>query len=380
MSRILILCFLLNLILSGSSCKSRTVSHPNGDLPDWAIGPFIRPEGVNPIISPAETSFYCPMRKDSVKWKESDTFNPAAIVKDGKIVILYRAEDNSHPVLGRRTSRIGYADSEDGITMNFRNEPVLFPSEDACREFEWPGGCEDPRVAKTQEGMYLMLYTAWNHNIPRLAVATSFDLIHWEKHGLAFKDAYNGRFRNMASKSASVLTKIQNGEMIIEKINGKYFMYWGEHAIYAATSDDLINWTPVLDENRELREIAQPRMGYFDSSLTECGPPAVMTDDGIVLIYNGKNESNENRDPAYPSRTYCAGQILFDSKDPFKVLDRLDKPFFWPMAPFEKSGQYKDGVVFMEGLVLLKGKFYLYYGCADSRVAVAICEWSKKGV
>ena len=42
------------------------------------IGPFHRPEGVNPVISPQPTEFYCPMRKQQVKWEESDTFNPAA--------------------------------------------------------------------------------------------------------------------------------------------------------------------------------------------------------------------------------------------------------------------------------------------------------------
>ena len=62
---------------------------------NWMLGPFQRPEGVNPVISPLPTEFYCPMRKQQVKWEESDTFNPAATVKDGKIVVLYRAADNS---------------------------------------------------------------------------------------------------------------------------------------------------------------------------------------------------------------------------------------------------------------------------------------------
>lgn len=66
--------------------------------------------------------------------------------------------------------------------------------------------------------------------------------------------------------------------------------------------------------------------------------------------------------------------IFIDNNDPYKVLDRLDKPFFVPEAPFEKSGQYKDGTVFIEGLAYYKKKLYLYYGCADSRIAVAVCD------
>lgn len=339
---------------------------------DWMVGPFLRPEGVNPVLSPQPTSFYCPMQKEQVKWEESDVFNPAATVKDGKIVVLYRAEDNSAQGIGKRTSRIGYAESTDGVTMKRLDSPVLFPGGDDFESIECPGGCEDPRVAMTEDGLYVMIYTAWNRKTPRLAVATSRDLKTWTKHGLAFEKAYNGRFTKIATKSASILTAVKGGKLVIDKVEGKYFMYWGEYAVHAATSDNLTDWYPVLDENNELLKIAKPRKGYFDSQMTECGPPAIRTEHGIILMYNGKND--RRGDLAYPVGAYCAGQLLLDSKDPYKVLGRLDKPFFMPEAPFEKSGQYKDGTVFIEGLVYHKKKLYLYYGCADSQVAVAVCK------
>ena len=357
------------MTLAGCSGQKQTSAVVEEQNEHWIIGPFVRPEGVNPVISPQPTTFQCPMRKQLVKWEESDTFNPAATVKDGKIVVLYRAEG-----IGKRTSRIGYAESTDGVTMKQSDAPVLFPSEDDYKEIEWEGGCEDPRVAMTEDGLYVMLYTAWNRHLPRLAVATSTDLKNWTKHGLAFAKAYNGRFSNIASKSASIVTGVKDGKLVIEKVNGKYFMYWGENAVCAATSDNLTDWTPVLNENNELREIAKPRSGYFDSRLTERGPPAIKTTDGIVLLYNGKNGYKEERDPEYPAGAYCAGQFLFDADDPYQVLGRLDKPFFVPEAAFEKSGQYKDGTVFIEGLAYFKNKLYLYYGCADSQVAVAICD------
>ena len=110
-------------------------------LPDWAFGGFERPQGANPVISPIEnTKFYCPMTQDYVAWESNDTFNPAATVKDGKIVVLYRAEDNSAQGIGKRTSRIGYAESADGVTMSQADAPVLFPSEDDFKEIEWEGG------------------------------------------------------------------------------------------------------------------------------------------------------------------------------------------------------------------------------------------------
>ena len=349
-------------------------------LPDWALGGFVRPEKANPIITPNPSNqFDCPMQDKKIGWEESDVFNPAATVKDGKMYVLYRAEDNSATGIGKRTSRIGLAESEDGIHMKRRKPPVMYPDKDNMKEYEWEGGCEDPRVTMTEDGLYVMAYTSWNRKVARLCIATSRNLVKWEKHGPAFAKAYNGRFKDIFCKSGSMVTTIKDGKQVLTKIDGKYFMYWGEHAVYAATSDDLVNWTPILDEKNELATVIKPRPQYFDSALTECGPPAILTDKGIVLLYNGKNQTNDSkRDKRFTAGAYCAGQILTDPKEPLKVLQRLDVPFFRPMASFEKSGQYVDGTVFIEGLVFFKNKWYLYYGCADSQVSVAIYDPAKK--
>lgn len=349
-----------------------------GQLPNWALGPFVRPAGKNPILSPDPQSVFAdPMSKQQVAWEANDVFNPAAAVKQDKVYVLYRSEDRSGKGIGERTSRLGIAESTDGINMKRQSTPVFYPAEDDQKEFEWPGGCEDPRIAVTENGTYVMLYTQWNKKVPRLGVATSKDLITWVKHGPAFYKAYNGKFKDMASKSASIVTKVINGKQVITKLNGKYMMYWGEHLMNIATSEDLVNWQPVLDEHGELKAAIRPRPHYFDSDLTECGPPAIITDKGILVLYNGKNKSGSGGDTNYTANTYAAGQVLFDLNDPFKVIARLDKPFFVPTEPFEKSGQYPAGTVFVEGLVFYKSKWFLYYGCADSRVAVAVYEPGK---
>jgi predicted GH43/DUF377 family glycosyl hydrolase len=349
------------------------VAASQDSLPGWAFGPFVRPANVNPVISPDSTTrFFCPMREQIIDWESNDTFNPAATVFNGKIYVLYRAEDKSGIGIGMRTSRIGLASSSDGINMVRRKTPVLYPANDSQKEVEWRGGCEDPRIAATEDGRYVMLYTQWNNKTPRIGVAISRDLIKWQKHGSIFKKAYNGRFYNEASKSASIITKMVNGKTAIAKINGKYWIYWGEHAVYAATSTDLINWQPLLDTDGNLKKLITTRDGFFDSDLTECGPPAVMTKNGILLLYNGKNRSDSRRDSSYTANSYCAGQVMFDLNDPTKAIARLDRPFFVPEASFEKSGQYPAGTVFVEGLVYHQNKWFLYYGCADSKVAVAI--------
>lgn len=356
--------------LTSASCGNKNATIP---ADQWALTGFERASDA-PVLSPDSTiKFFCPMTQDSVAWMESDVFNPATAMKGDTIVVLFRAEDNSATGIGSRTSRVGYATSTDGVNFEIDRSPVLFPADDSQKELEWPGGCEDPRVVQAEDGTYVMLYTQWNRKVPRLAVATSTDLRNWEKHGPAFTKAYEGRFADDFAKSASVVTRLDDdGRQLATKIKGKYYMYWGEKFVNVATSDNLIDWIPMLDENGELLHVIDPRDGYFDSELTECGPPALLTDKGIVLLYNGKNAGGENRDKRYTANTYCGGQVLFDAKEPERVLARLDEPFFIPEASFEKSGQYPAGTVFIEGLAHKDGKWYLYYGCADSRVGVAI--------
>jgi predicted GH43/DUF377 family glycosyl hydrolase len=333
-------------------------------VPTWGFGPFTRPAGVNPVIAPNTNAlFNCPLG-GSVRWEALHTFNPAAVVKDGKVFVLYRAEDLAgSTAIGSHTSRLGLAVSDDGIHFTPNPVPALFPANDDQKTNEWSGGCEDPRLVEAEDGTFVVTYTQWNHKVARLAVATSKDLVHWTKYGQIFSN-YPGYY-----KSGAIVCKLSDGRLKAARINGKYWMYWGEGSISYASSDDLVHWnagSPLL----------QPRNGKFDSALAEAGPPAVLTDKGIVLIYNGKNGSAAG-DTALPSDTYSDGQALFDSKDPAQLLARTDEPFYKPEAAFERTGQYAAGTTFAEGLVFFHGKWFLYYGCADSFVAVAVWDPAK---
>ena len=361
---------ILAAALAASACAEQAAT-----APEWAWTGFRRPEGANPVIAPdTATRFFCPLRREWVAWQEGDTFNPAAAVHDGRVVLLYRAEDRSGEGIGQRTSRLGCAFSDDGVHFERLSEPVFYPDVDSQTALEWPGGVEDPRIVQTDEGLYVMFYTQWNRRQARLAVAMSRDLLTWHKHGPAFAKAHGGRFRDAFSKSASPVTRVDGGRQTVARIGGRYWMYWGEKFVNVAVSDNLTDWTPLLGPDGELLRVLEPRDGYFDSELTECGPPAVVTDAGILLLYNGKNAAGKRGDGAYTPGSYCAGQALFDAADPTRLKGRLDKPFFVPEADFERSGQYPAGTVFIEGLVLHDGRWFLYYGCADSRVGVAVRE------
>src|SRR5438477_1908713 len=252
---------------------------------DWMFGPFEKPAQVNPTIVPSSAStFMSPMTDSIVRWEELATFNPAAVVKDGRIYVLYRAEDASgKKEIGFHTSRIGLAESSDGLRFTRRATPVLYPDKDLQARYEWTGGVEDPRIVESDDGTYVLTYTQWNRDVPRLAVATSRDLVAWTKHGPAFAHAAGGRYLRSESKSGAILCRVEGDHLIATRVNGKYWMYFGVPRIRVATSDNLVDWTPLEDS------VLSPRPGYFDSWLVEAGPPALITDRGILVVYNAGN-------------------------------------------------------------------------------------------
>ena len=112
----------------------------------------------------------------------------------------------------------------------------------------------------------------------------------------------------------------------------------------------------------------------FDSYLVEPGPPAILTEHGIVFLYNSRNDP-ENGDPNYAAGTYAAGQVLINPEDPLEVLDRTETPFLFPDKPYEITGQVNN-VCFIEGLAPKGDRWFLYYGTADSKIAVAVLDGS----
>lgn len=344
----------------------------------WTWGPFHKQNDVNPCLIPdAHYTFHCPMQGRPVCWMEKDVFNPAAVVRDGLVHLLFRAEDAVGTHAG--TSRIGLAISQDGLHFDIQPEPVLYPDHDGMAAAEWDGGCEDPRVIEREDGTYIMLYTAYNGQLARLCAASSTDLKQWQKHGPVFAQAGNGKYADLYCKSGSIVTARQGERWIAQKIHGRYWMYWGEGHIYAAVSDDLLSWEPVEYRPETCAEsvlypIASPRPGRYDSFLCEPGPQAICTEQGILLLYNGKCD-NPQRLGGHTTQ-YQAGQILFDKEDPTAVLARETQPFLAPSESFEIEGQVMP-TCFIEGLVYFKGQYFLYYGTADSKIAVACCPAEK---
>jgi predicted GH43/DUF377 family glycosyl hydrolase len=293
------------------------------------FAPWTRANGGNPILEPQRSGL-----------DVSGAFNPAVVKDGGRYVMLYRAQD------AQKTSRLLRATSSDGIHFVRDADPALVPE----AEYERQGGVEDPRLVKIGATWYLT-YTAYDGKDAQLALATSPDLVRWERRGVIMA-ANRGRWNVHWTKSGAILD---------ERVGGKYWMYYMGDAQGAydqtgvAWSEDLLHWTEALDA-----PILPRRPGRFDSRVVEPGPPPVLTPEGILLVYNGADDR----------LVYRTGWALFDRNDPTRVLARSDTPIFVPERPWELAGQVPN-VVFVEGLVLEGARWLFYYGAADTRVGVA---------
>lgn len=284
---------------------------------------------LQPIIAPQGQS-----------WESAGTFNPAVVQVGERFVMLYRAQDT------QGVSRLGYAESSDGIHFTRRPEPVFAPEAD----YETGGGVEDPRIIKIGD-LYYVTYTGYNKKDAQLCLAVSKDLLHWERKGILLP-AYKGHWNVGWTKS---------GAIVSERLNGHYWMYWlgtaTDHTdqMGLSFSDDLLHWTEATST-----PVLPKRAGEFDSRVVEPGPPPMLTSDGIVLVYNGADDS----------LVYRTGIAVFDRKDPRKLLYRSETPVLRPELDWEKEGQVPN-VVFVEGMAKRDGNLLVYYGGADKYVGVA---------
>jgi beta-1,2-mannosidase len=298
------------------------------DSASWPFGAWQR-ASENPVISPQGDG-----------WESAGTFNPSVVLRDGKIVMLYRAQDRAG------TSRLGYAESVDGIHFKRRSQPVFSPEKD----YEKDGGVEDPRLVQFGDTYYLT-YTGYNKKDAQLCLATSKDLIHWERRGIILP-AYKGNWNVRWTKS---------GAIVPEKVGGKYWMYFlgtsrdNKDQMGLASSDDLLHWTEATET-----PVLPAREGKFDSRVVEPGPAPIVTANGIFLIYNGADDK----------LVYRTGVAVFDRNDPRRVISRTESPIFAPEKEWEKVGQVPN-VVFVEGMVRKGSDYLFYYGGADANVGVA---------
>ncbi len=296
----------------------------------------------NPILVPIKEN----------TWEARAVLNPGAIYEDNKVHLLYRAESFNN------ISVLGYASLSDGFNVNERlNKPVYIPR----KKFELNNkgkfyGCEDPRLVRIEDKIY-MFYTAFNGiNPPRVAVS-------WIK-----RNDFVEKKWNWSEPKLMTCDKFPNKDACVfpEKFNGKYLFIhrMNDYGIDIAYIDSIENLEKkVCIENNWIT----PRKNKWDSIKIGLNGSPIKTKKGWLLFYHGIAEDDH---------CYRTGMILCDLEDPTKILARSDEPIFEPEKIYEKIGNVPN-VVFSNGHVLIDDTVFIYYGGADKVTGVATAKLDK---
>ncbi len=289
----------------------------------------------NPILSP----------RPNFGWEARGTLNPAAFELKGNIHLLYRA------VSDRNVSSVGYAITKNGFSID---EWLPKPIYSARADFEKRGdsdenfGCEDPRVMRIGNRLY-MTYTAYNGDVPRVAISS-----------ISVADFLARHFDKWTMPSVITPPGIAEKDTILlpEKVNGKYMI------IHRAGDSICADMIESLNFEKEKIDVCismiSPRPGMWDGVKVGIAAPAIKTKQGWLVLYHGISWS----------AIYRVGALLLDLKDPTIVKARTAIPIFEPQESYEINGIISN-VVFPCGVVVRKGKVYMYYGSADKAVGVA---------
>lgn len=305
----------------------------------------------NPIIAP----------EGGGPWEAIGTFNPAVLHDAGKIHILYRALDAAG------VSYIGYASSKDGVTIDERYPtPAYWPrmafeagtglktydkwSEAFGSGGGW-GGCEDPKITRIDETIYLTYVAHDGWSPPRLAMST-----------ISRSDFLDHKWDNWSEPRLISEPNVTNKSGIIlpEKINGKYVIF---HRVYP---NILIHYTDDLEklgrsEWLESHASIASRPHNWDSRKLSMGATPLRIDEGWLVIYHAVDDRDDGK--------YKIGAMILDADNPSKVIARSNNPILEPDMPYENEWKY--GIAYPSGAAILDGVLHVYYGGGDRHVCVA---------
>ncbi len=323
------------------------------------------------LLSPTDLDF-----------ENNGVFN-AGIYQEGNILhILYRAVEHGN------FSTIGYAKTEGPLSIIERNEKPLIQ-----RDFDYEKhGVEDPRIVKIEDTYYIT-YTAYDGVNAMGALATSKDLIHFEKHGIItphvnyqeYEDYVNccgesklnpkyHQYYNLFAQIGLVddefrLLRDKDIVLFPRKVNGKFVLL---HRIWPGIQIvQFEDWKELTEPFWEdylknlINHIVIDPKDIFEVDYIGAGGPPIETEFGWLLIYHGVQET-------VTGKIYHAKAALLQLDKPEIELARLPYPLFSPSKSWEIEGVVNN-VVFPTGHAVFGDDLYIYYGVADRHVAVAKC-------
>jgi predicted GH43/DUF377 family glycosyl hydrolase len=275
-------------------------------------------------------------------------FNPGAIDFKGKIILLYRAVGDDH------ISRLGYAESSDGIHFTRMSDPVYDPPiNDSIERL----GAEDPRITKLGNRYYILFTAASIYEAKDSFDASDISTSKRAPFRIRIGVATTKDFKKITHAThlfPGLDTK--DAALFPAKIHQHFYVLHRVHPdLSLARSKHFIHWQHTT--------IAYPRPGMWDSNKIGAGAPPILRPYGWLLFYHGVDDT----------KTYHIGIMVLDKSDLTKVIYRSAKPILSPKTRFERVG-WVDRVVFVCGATEWREYFYLYYGAADRVVGLAMVQ------
>jgi predicted GH43/DUF377 family glycosyl hydrolase len=321
--------------------------------------------------------------------------NPAAVRgHDGELYLFPRL------VAKGNYSRIGIA----RVRFNANGDPsgverlglALEPEAEYELQSGGGGGCEDPRITYVVPlKHYVMTYTAYSQDGPRIALAVSEDLFHWHRLGLAtFLPYHDIAFDGIEDKDASVFpvaVPSPSGEPSLALLHRPLFpgtrpeekvSDWATGAIDLHRESIWISYRSMAIPDREPfhlchftshHRLAAP-IAPWEQLKIGGGTPPILTRFGWLILYHGVSEITDPDRDGHPL-CYSAGVMVLSDEEPSFVRYRSPEPVLRPELPQELRG-VKANVVFPTGIdrrddLGQPDRFDVYYGMADNRIGVA---------
>ena len=287
----------------------------------------------NPILTIEDIPFRC-----------NTVFNGSPVKIGNEYLILLRVEGQ------HGYSFFALARGSDGYKFEVEDHPVLLPARKGLFAKYESMGMEDPRITRL-DGTYYILYTAASNYGSRIAIAKTDDFSHYERIALISEPGN------------------KDGVLFPEKVNGRYARLdrplgsYNLGCIWISYSDDLIHWG-----HHEL--VMAPRKGYWDADRIGASVPPIRTEQGWLEIYHGYKMTSGGP-------IYRMGTVLLDLENPAKVIARCEEAILSPREKYERVGDVNNVVFACGAIVEPDGEVKIYYGGADTYIAIATIQMDK---
>lgn len=305
-------------------------------------------------------------------WEIEGTLNPAAVRgPDGQLYLFPRLVGSGN------FSRIGLC----RVKFNMLGDPCTVERLGIALEPESDyecNGCEDPRVSFVEPlRKFVMTYTALSSRGPRIAVATSEDLLEWRRQGLATFGSEQGRdWDGVGNKDAALFpatVRDPEGQPALALLHRPTFSLNNEGPESIWISYLSLESRHLFTNFRSHTQLATPLASWEEVKIGS-GPPPVLCPQGWLLIYHGVRH-DQVATPGSKNLIYSAGLMILDQGDPRTIVYRAHEPVLTPLLPLERFGTVEN-VVFPSGIdrrddLDAPSRFDIYYGMADSRIGVA---------